>query len=123
MNGAWAKAAARYSRFCNDALCRCKFYSRLRGVIVLRSFSKRIAWVCLLLALWSALAFAAHDHASSIEAAKCTVCIAAHSAAPTVTHGSSTARFVSVATVRARAISVQYRIIPFALSVRPPPEV
>jgi len=38
----------------------------------MRLHSRRVALVCLLLTLSSALAFAAHHHSNAIEAAKCT---------------------------------------------------
>ena len=47
------------------------------------SISKRIAWLSLLLTLWSALAFAVHHHSSQDESTTCQVCVAAHSASPT----------------------------------------
>ena len=48
----------------------------------MRSSVKCVALLCLLLTFWSAFAFAAHHHSKSTESAKCTVCVAAHSAAP-----------------------------------------
>ncbi|MGC1648668.1 MAG: hypothetical protein WA741_22855, partial [Candidatus Sulfotelmatobacter sp.] len=50
----------------------------------MRSISKRIAYLCVLLTFWSALAFALHHHSSATEGATCTVCVAAHSASPEV---------------------------------------
>ena len=51
----------------------------------MRSISKRIAWLSLLLTLWSALAFAVHHHSTQDESATCQVCVAAHSASPAST--------------------------------------
>ncbi len=42
----------------------------------MRSISKRIAWLSLLMTLWSALAFAMHHHSDVNESAACQVCIA-----------------------------------------------
>ena len=47
----------------------------------MRFVIKSIATFCLLLTIWSAVGFAAHHHSSSTESAKCTVCVAAHTAA------------------------------------------
>jgi hypothetical protein len=87
------------------------------------SISKRIAWLCILLTLWSATASAAHQHSSAIESARCSVCAAALSASPkapaTLTH----VTFVVVATFRPQSVPAQQRLIAFALCVRPPPNV
>jgi hypothetical protein len=89
----------------------------------MRSISKPIAWVCLLLTFWSALAFAEHHHSSATDAAKCTVCVAAHSASPKTTSTLPDATFVPVATFRPKPASAKQRVIAFALCVRPPPSV
>jgi hypothetical protein len=86
-------------------------------------FSKRIAWFCLLLTFWSAFAFFAHHHASANEAAKCAVCVAAHSAAPKATARLPKATFVRVSMFRAEPVSAKQHLVTFALSVRPPPAV
>jgi hypothetical protein len=88
-----------------------------------RSISKRIAMLCLLLTLWSAVAFAVHQHSSAAEAAKCTICIAAHSASPKVTTTLPKVLFVSASTFLPEPISAKQRVIAFALWVRPPPSV
>jgi hypothetical protein len=89
----------------------------------MRSISKKIAFLCLLLTFWSAVAFAAHHHSNSTDAAKCTVCIAAHSASPKANSTPRPARFVVVSSFRAEPVSAKQRFVAFALSVRPPPSV
>jgi hypothetical protein len=89
----------------------------------MRSITKRIACLCLLLTLWSAIAFAVHQHSNATEAAKCTVCIAAHSASPKVSSALLKVRFVAVSTFRAEPVASKQRLIAFALCVRPPPSV
>jgi hypothetical protein len=89
----------------------------------MRSITKRIACLCLLLTFWSAIAFATHHHSNAIEAARCTVCIAAHSASPTAPSTLLQATFVAVSTFRAEPVAAKQRFIGFALSVRPPPSV
>ncbi len=79
--------------------------------------------LCLLLTLWSAVAFAVHQHSSAAEAAKCTICIAAHSASPKVTTTLPKVLFVSASTFLPEPISAKQRVIAFALWVRPPPSV
>jgi len=89
----------------------------------MRFFAKNVAWLCLLLTLWSTFAFAAHHHSSATEAARCTVCVAVHSASPKVNSAPLNAKFVPVATLRLEPVSAKQRLTAFALSVRPPPSV
>jgi hypothetical protein len=90
----------------------------------MRSISKRIAWLCLLLMFSSAIAFVAHHHSDANESVRCTVCVAAHSASPPAPAVLLRATFVAVSTFQPEpVVSAKQRLIVFALSVRPPPEV
>ena len=89
----------------------------------MRSISKRVAWLSLLLTLWSALAFAVHHHSSQDESATCQVCIAAHSASPTNSSPASKPVFRRVVEFRAQPSSAKQRLAIFALYVRPPPAI
>jgi hypothetical protein len=94
------------------------------GFPIMRLISKRIAVVCIALALWSALAFAAHHHHSdATDSDQCVVCLAAHSAVPHPTFNLTATTFVIVSTFRAEPVLVMHRLVAFALTVRPPPEV
>jgi len=89
----------------------------------MRSWSKRVAWLCLLLTLSAAYSLPAHNHSNSIDAAKCTVCVAAHSASPVTTAGLPHAVFVPLRIISAaEPVAAKQRLIAFALLVRPPPE-
>lgn len=99
------------------------FKERLSGVNQVWSKVKCVALFCLLLTLWSSLAFAAHHHSNGAESAKCTVCVVAHSAAPRTTSIPLKLTFVSVFTFRPEPILSAERFVAFALSVRPPPAV
>jgi len=88
-----------------------------------RSILKSVALLCLVLTFGSALAFAAHHHSNPTEAAKCRVCVAAHSASPQITSTPRPATFIAVFAFRAEPVSAKQRLVAFALSVRPPPEV
>jgi len=83
---------------------------------------KVVALLCLLLTLSSALAVAAHHHSNASEAAKCTVCVAAHSAAPKASTNLLKTRFCPVFTVQAKPVPFRQHFIAFALTVRPPPQ-
>jgi len=95
----------------------------VRRITVMRSTSKWIVSLCLLLTLWSAVAVAVHHHSDADEAVRCTVCVAAHSTAPQLPVLLPRLTFVTVSTFKAEpVVSPKQRLIAFALSVRPPPE-
>jgi hypothetical protein len=86
--------------------------------------SKRIAWLCLWLMLWSAIAFAAHHHSDGDESAKCSICVAALSAAPTAPTPSPQVTLLAVSTVKTEpVVAAKQRLVAFALTVRPPPSL
>ena len=90
----------------------------------MRSVLKPVAGLCLLLMLVSAYGFAAHQHSSSLDEAQCTVCVIAHSASPAASCELPSAFLILVLLlVLAEPLSVKQRLIPFALTVRPPPAV
>jgi hypothetical protein len=90
----------------------------------MRSVLKPIAGLCLLLTVVSAYGFAVHQHSSSLDEAQCGVCVAAHSASPAATCTLPTAALVLVRLIlQAEPATAKQRLVPFALSVRPPPAV
>jgi len=89
----------------------------------MRSMSKRIAFLCLLLTFWSAVAFIAHHHSSATDALKCTVCAAAQSASPKTASTLPNSTFIQISSLRLEPVSAKQRLVTFALSVRPPPTV
>ena len=89
----------------------------------MRSIVKYLAVMCLLLTLWSAIAFAAHYHSNGTESAKCTVCVAAHSATPKATASLLKAKFIPISTFLPEPVFAEQKLLAFALSVRPPPAI
>ena len=89
----------------------------------MRSRVKYVVLLCLMLTLWSALAFAAHHHTNGADSAKCTVCVAAHSAAPKATASLLQANFTPVSTFLPEPVFATQRFVAFALSIRPPPAI
>ncbi len=88
-----------------------------------RSIVKYLAVMCLLLTFWSAMALAAHHHSNGTEAAKCTVCVAAHSAAPKAIASLLKAKFTPISTFLPEPVFAAQSFVAFALSVRPPPAI
>ncbi len=90
----------------------------------MRSALKPIAWICLLLTLMSAYGFAAHQHSDSLDEAKCTVCVIAHSASPAAAcQLPGTFLILVQLVVPAEPLPAKQHLIPFELTVRPPPAV
>ncbi len=89
----------------------------------MRSSLKRVAWLSLLLTLWSAFAFAVHHPSSQDESTTCQVCVAAQSAAPATASPTPKPVFRRVLPFRPQPSSAKQRLVAFALSVRPPPAV
>lgn len=90
----------------------------------MRPFSRSIAWLCLLLTLWSAGVVIAHHHEDGAESAKCSVCIAALSTSPAAQAVLPRTNFVAVSFVVAAPVAAaKQRLSVFALAVRPPPQL
>jgi len=89
----------------------------------MRSIMKRMACLCVLLTVWSAITFATHQHSSATESSSCTVCIAAHSASPKTTSKLPRVMFVIVSTFRTEPVLTKQCPAVLVLSVRPPPSV
>ena len=90
----------------------------------MRSVLKPVAWLCLLLTVVSAYVFAAHQHSSLHDEAQCTICVVAHSASPIPAAILPTVFLVLILLILiAGPVSAKQRLVPFALTVRPPPSV
>lgn len=108
---------------CVSTLSQCKFNEHSVAVTLMRSISKNVALLCLVLTCCSAFLYAAHHHSNLTDEAKCTVCVASHSASPRTTHTLTSCALVVVSTFRPASVSAKERLIAFALCVRPPPSV
>jgi hypothetical protein len=84
---------------------------------------KYLAVMCLLLTFWSAIALVAHHHSNGTEAAKCTVCVVAHSASPKSTASLLKAKFTPLSTFLPEPVFAAQSSVAFALSIRPPPVI
>ena len=87
----------------------------------MQSIMRRIAWLSLLLTIWSAMAFALHQHSSQDESSTCQVCVAAQSASPTSASPTPRPVFRRVVPFRPQEIAAKQELVAFALYVRPPP--
>ncbi|MGA6983330.1 MAG: hypothetical protein WCC95_02035 [Candidatus Sulfotelmatobacter sp.] len=89
----------------------------------MQSISKKLAWLSLLLTLWSAVAFAVHHHSSQDESDGCQICVAAHSTSPASPSLAPKPVFRRMAAPLAQPTAAKYHLRIFALYVRPPPAV
>jgi len=99
-----------------------------RGILLklvwgMRTLTKFAALTCLLLTLWTAAAVVAHHHANNAESQTCPVCVVAHAPVARTIASSPKPVFLCVSTVRIEASPAKFRLIPFVLSIRPPPAV
>ena len=111
------------SRCCAVVGFRCKLEQQTPGVRFMRSIWKIVACLCLLLTCWSAIALVAHHHSNRADSAKCTVCIAAHSANPKATSNLENTSFHFVGVARLEPVASKQFILAYALTNRPPPQV
>ena len=51
----------------------------------MRFTSRWLTWLCLSLMLWAAIAESTHTHPNKSESASCSICVVAHSTAPSAT--------------------------------------
>src|SRR5882724_7612425 len=86
--------------------------------VLMRALSKKIALLCLLLTVFSAVGLVTHNHSSRIEAARCSVCVAVRSAAPKAAIKVEVTTQVFPSDVVLDPVSAQQRLISFALRVR-----
>jgi hypothetical protein len=84
-------------------------------------FSKSIAWLCVVLMIWSACAAVSHRHSKQENSKSCQVCVAAHSVAPTRSAPASKPVLQRIVTLAQKPIDGTLRLLVFALYVRPPP--
>jgi hypothetical protein len=89
----------------------------------MRSLARPIAWLCLVLIFGSAWAVIAHRHSSEAKSSSCQVCVVAHSCAPASVSPSPRPVFPRIVELGYQIIDAKQRLIPFALSIRPPPNL
>jgi hypothetical protein len=87
----------------------------------MRSVTKLAACLCLLLTLWSAVGVAVHHHSNDAESLTCPVCAVARTRAVTTIVSGPKPVYLCLSTVPLESIPSTYRLVVFALSVRPPP--
>ena len=89
----------------------------------MRFSSRWLAWLCLSLMLWTAVAETTHNHPNKAEAAACSICVVAHSASPAVSSHQARPVFAAVGLLQEEEVIAKARLSVFELGIRGPPAV
>jgi hypothetical protein len=82
-----------------------------------------LAWLCLSLMLWTAVAESTHNHPNQTESAACSICVVAHSTAPTASSNHARPVFEAIGLLQEKEVIANARLHVFDLSIRGPPAV
>jgi hypothetical protein len=87
-------------------------------------FSLRwLAWLCLSLIVWTAMAETTHNHPNKAESASCSICVVAHSASPVVSSSQARPVFAAVGLLQEEDVIAKTRLSVLDLGIRGPPAV
>ena len=89
----------------------------------MRLFTRWSAWFCLSLMLWTAALESAHHHANKTEPASCSICVVAHTAAPTASSSHARPFFTTIGQLQEKEIIAEARIHSSDLGIRGPPAI
>lgn len=82
-----------------------------------------LAWLCLSLMLWAAVAESTHNHTNQTEAASCPICVVAHSTVPVSTTHQLKPVFTMIGLLPEKEFTAMAQLGVFELAIRGPPEV
>jgi hypothetical protein len=86
-------------------------------------FTRWSAWFCLSLMLWTAAVESAHHHANKPEPASCSICVVAHTTAPTASSSHARLFFTAIGLLQEKEIIAEARVHPSDLGIRGPPAI
>lgn len=78
-------------------------------------------WLCLSLMLWTAAAESTHNHPSQTEAASCSICVAAHSARPSISSSHTAPVLATVGLLLVQDSVTKTQVDLSRLGIRGPP--
>ena len=78
-------------------------------------------WLCLSLMLWTAAAESTHNHPKQPESTSCRICVAAHSASPTVSSGHTAPVFAAIGLLVEEDVIAKAQFDASNLGIRGPP--
>ncbi len=89
----------------------------------MRFTSRWLTWLCLSLMLWTAVAESTHNHPNKTESTSCSICVVAHSSAPTASSTQARPVFAAVGLLQEEEVIANARLSRFELGSRGPPAV
>jgi len=89
----------------------------------MRILTRWSAWFCLSLMLWTAALESAHHHANKTEPASCSICVVAHTTAPTASSSQARPFFTAIGVLQEEEITAQARLHSSDSGIRGPPAV
>ena len=89
----------------------------------MRVGTRWLAWICLSLMFWAAVAESTHTHANQTDSASCPICMVAHSSAPAPTCHQFTPDFATIGVLPEEEVTAKAQLGVFELGIRGPPEL
>lgn len=89
----------------------------------MRIVTRWSAWFCLSLLLWTAAVESSHHHANKTEPASCSICVVAHTTAPTASSSHARPFFTAIGLLQEEEIIAPARVHSSDLGIRGPPAV
>ncbi|MGB7072713.1 MAG: hypothetical protein WA254_18975 [Candidatus Sulfotelmatobacter sp.] len=89
----------------------------------MRFSSRWLAWLCLSLMLWTAVAESTHNHPNQTDSNSCSICVAAHTTTPTPSCNHIRPVFATVGLQQEEDVIAIAPLSVFELGIRGPPAV
>jgi hypothetical protein len=89
----------------------------------MRFTGRWLTWLCLSLMFWTAVAESTHNHPNQTESASCSICVVAHSTAPTATAHHARPVFEAIGLLQEEEVIAKARLSVSDLGIRGPPAV
>jgi hypothetical protein len=80
-----------------------------------------LTWLCLSLMLWTVVVESTHNHPNAAESASCSICVVAHSTAPTASCNQARPLFATLGLLQEEDVIAKARLSVFDLGIRGPP--
>jgi len=87
----------------------------------MRFTARWLAWLCLSLMLWTAVAEFTHHHARQSDSNSCTICVVAHSSTPAPSCIHTAPLFAALGLLQEEELSANMWLGVFDLGIRGPP--
>jgi len=89
----------------------------------MRFTGRWLTWLCLSLMFWTAVVEPTHNHPNQSGSASCSICVVAHSTAPTASCNHARPVFEAIGLLQEEEVIAKARLSVFDLGIRGPPAV